>query len=195
MRAFLSKLNFWLRLPVQSCFEIGRAGGRRRERDCYRLHLDSRRHCTGRAGGRRDVPSSFRVRPHRNGRGPRREQSAWEVFLGFLIFFTVACDERRRERERDRGSGKAPPESHLRHTQRPDPTELNRRTIFSWETFVELQIEVAGREGPGSGRPARPRPSAANGRLKYGFMSRFLPLPAEGRLTTWALSFVARARA
>ena len=49
-------------------------------------------------------------------------------------------------------SGKAPPESHLRHTLSavsgpavpapPTATAL----YFPWETFVELQIEVAGKE-------------------------------------------------
>ena len=96
-----------------------------------------------------------RPRPHRKGRRRRREQSAWEVFLGFLIFFSVAC-ELYREREGGSGerepSGKAPPESHLRHTLSavsgpavpapPTATAL----YFPWETFVELQIEVAGKE-------------------------------------------------
>ena len=74
-----------------------------------------------RGGCRREVQCTAerRPRPHRKGRRRRREQSAWEVFLGFLIFFTVACEQ---EREREGGSGerepsgKAPPESHLRHT-------------------------------------------------------------------------------
>ena len=103
------------------------------------------------------------------GRG--REQSAWEVFFGFLIFFTVACEGQRgkEEKETERASSaRIPFEAH--------PTQPKRRSIFSWETFVELQIEVAGRREEGGGDPG----AAANGHLKYGFMSRFLPLPAKG---------------
>ena len=65
-------------------------------------------------------PAERRPRPHREGRRRRREQSAWEVFLGFLIFFTVA-GEREREREggkewREGAKRESTARIHLRHT-------------------------------------------------------------------------------
>ena len=118
-----------------------------------------------RGGCRREVQCTAerRPRPHRKRR--RREQSAWEVFLGFLIFFTVAC-EREREREGvERGSqaGKHrqnPFEAHPQRRQRPcRPCPTNRRCIFPGKLLwnYKLRWPARRREQPGSGPSASVR--------------------------------------
>ena len=124
-----------------------------------------------RGGCRREVQCTAerRPRPHRKGRRRRREQSAWEVFLGFLIFFTVACEQ---ERERERGrewregakresTARIPFEAHPQRRQRPcRPCPTNRRRcIFPGKLLwnYKLRWPARRREQPGSGPSASVR--------------------------------------